>query len=71
MKLKRIDGGAMSAIHDIIVFFLNWDSFHAKLNSHYKKWSYKKKKYKKIDQEICLERTYSEKVSVNCRLKAI
>ena len=30
------------------VFFLNWDSLHARLNSHYKAWSYKKKKYKKI-----------------------
>ena len=30
------------------VFFKNWDSFHVKLNSHYKVWSCKKKKYKKI-----------------------
>ena len=28
--------------------FFNWDSFHARLNSHYKTWSYKKKKHKKI-----------------------
>ena len=26
----------------------NWDSLHAKLDSHYKAWSYKKKKCKKI-----------------------
>ena len=26
----------------------NWDSFHARLNSHYKAWSYRKKKHKKI-----------------------
>ena len=26
----------------------NWDSLHARLNSHYKAWSYKKKKLKKI-----------------------
>ena len=29
-------------------FFINWDSCHAKLNSHYEVWSYKKKKHKKI-----------------------
>ena len=28
--------------------FCNWDSLHARLNSHYKAWSYKKKKHKKI-----------------------
>ena len=28
--------------------FLNWDSLHAKLKSHYKAQSYKKKKDKKI-----------------------
>ena len=41
--------------------FFNWDSLHAKLNSHYEAWSYKKKKHKKdySIQEICLERTYS------------
>ena len=30
------------------VLFFNWESLHARLNSHYKAWSYKKKKYKKI-----------------------
>ena len=29
-------------------FFKNWDSLYARLNSHYKAWSYKKKKHKKI-----------------------
>ena len=29
-------------------FFLNSDLLHANLNSHYKVWSYKKKKHKKI-----------------------
>ena len=29
-------------------FFFNWDSLHARLNSHYEAWSYKKKKRKKI-----------------------
>ena len=28
--------------------FVNWDSLHARLGSHYKAWSYKKKKHKKI-----------------------
>ena len=26
----------------------NWDSLHARLNSHCKAWSYKKKKHKRI-----------------------
>ena len=30
------------------VFFLNWDSLHAKLNCHYEAWSYKKRSTKKI-----------------------
>ena len=29
-------------------FFFNWDLLHARLNSHYEAWSYKKKKHKKI-----------------------
>ena len=41
-------------------FFFNWDSLHARLNSHYEACSYKKEKHKKdySIQEICLERTY-------------
>ena len=27
--------------------FINWDSLHARLNSHYEVYSYKKKKHKK------------------------
>ena len=30
------------------IFFLDWDSLHARLNSHYEVWSYKKKKHKKV-----------------------
>ena len=30
------------------VSFFNWDSLHARLNSEYKAWKYKKKKNKKI-----------------------
>ena len=29
--------------------YINWDSLHPKLNRHYKAWSYKKKKHKKIN----------------------
>ena len=36
-------------IGDIIQnFFFNWDSLHARLNSHFEAWSYKKKKHKNI-----------------------
>ena len=31
-----------------IYVYINWDSLHSKLNRHYKAWSYKKKKHKKI-----------------------
>ena len=55
-------GACLIFIAEIVnFFFLNWDSLHARLNSHYEAWSYKKKKHKKdySIQEICLERTYS------------
>ena len=29
-------------------FFFDWDSLHARLDSHYEAWSCKKKKHKKI-----------------------
>ena len=53
LLLKNLVSGRVS--------FFNWDSLHARLNSHYKAWSYKKKKHKKSCsiQEIYLERTYS------------
>ena len=28
--------------------FLSWDSLHARLNSHYEAWSYKKKNHKTV-----------------------
>ena len=31
-----------------IISFFNWDSLHARLNSHYKAWNNKRKKHKKI-----------------------
>ena len=30
--------------------FFNWDLLHARLNSHYKEWSYKKKEHIKIEK---------------------
>ena len=43
------------------MFFLNWDSLHARLNSHYEARSYKKRSTKKDYriQKICFEKTYS------------
>ena len=32
----------------VIFFFSNWDSLHARLNSHYKAWSYKKRRKKRL-----------------------
>ena len=32
----------------IFFFFFNWYSLHARLNSHYEAWSYKKRKHKKV-----------------------
>ena len=34
--------------HFAYFFSFNWASLHARLNNHYKVWSYKKKKRKKI-----------------------
>ena len=31
----------------LVLFFFNWDSPHARLNSHYEAWSYKKKSKKR------------------------
>ena len=39
-------------------FFLNWDLLDARLNSHNKAWSYKKKKHKKI--KACWKSLYKE-----------
>ena len=41
-------------LHVISFFFqkkqkTNWESLHARLNSHYNAWSYKKQKHKKIE----------------------
>ena len=56
----------------VLSFLFTWDSLHARLNSLYKAWSYKKKKHKKImAHRKCLERTCSQNISFNSRSKAI
>ena len=37
-----------SAAKTTTSIFFSWDSLHARLNSQYKAWSYKKKKHKNI-----------------------
>ena len=58
-----------SVIHSALLFF-EIMSFMICLS--YEAWSYKKGSMKKDYriQKICLERTYSQKMSVNSRLKA-
>ena len=34
------------------LFFFNWDSLHARLNSHYEAWSYKKGSTKKVTENL-------------------
>ena len=54
------------------VIFLTWVSLHAKLNTHYEGWKYKKKKKKKTRlQESYLQRAQRKNVSTNSRLEAI
>ena len=39
----------INTLHKLRSFFLkNWDSLHARLNSQYKAWSYKKNKQKRL-----------------------
>ena len=38
----------LSILISLLKLFINWNSFHTRLNSHNKAWSYKKKKLKKI-----------------------
>ena len=47
----RTDNGyfeGLSVYGGLNKIFFNWDSFHARLTSRYKAWSYKKKEHKKI-----------------------
>ena len=38
----------LNNMHSVLYLFFNWYSLHARLNSYYKAWSYKKKKHKKV-----------------------
>ena len=49
-------------------FFFNWDSLHARLNSHCKTWSYKKKKCKKIKIKIYSKSFWKESTVNRCLL---
>ena len=46
-QLEHLRGGNLLSLL-LYLFFFNWDSLHARLNSYYKAWSYKKKKHKRI-----------------------
>ena len=39
---------AQRLVYDSFLFFFNWYSLHARLNSRYEAWSYKKRKRKKV-----------------------
>ena len=43
-KLKR----TLASVQRTLALFFNWDSLHARLNSHQEAWSYKKRSTKKI-----------------------
>ena len=47
-------------------FFFKWDSLHARLNSHYKAWSYNKKVHKKI--KVYRKSLYKELTVNSCLL---
>ena len=41
-KKKRYEKDTWAISESTEFFFFNWDSPHARLNSHYEAWSYKK-----------------------------
>ena len=47
-KFYGFHGDGYHKVLDVFFFLLNWDSLNARLNSHYKAWSYKKKKHNMI-----------------------
>ena len=56
-----------------LFFFFNWDSLHARLNSRYEAWSYKKEITKKITgyrKSVQKEPTVKRWLVVHSRLKA-
>ena len=46
------------------MFFFNWDLLHARLNSHYKAWSYKKKKPIKFKKHA--ENLFRKNLQLKC-----
>ena len=50
----------------VLAVVFNWDSLHARLNSHYKAWSYKKKEQKKI--KAYRKSLYKERTVNKCLL---
>ena len=47
--MPKLDSNASDMqLLQLTFFFFNWDSPHARLNSHYEAWSYKKRSTKKI-----------------------
>ena len=52
-KIQSLEGSRKShkvlrSNYEFFCFFFNWDSPHARLNSHYEAWNYKKRNTKKI-----------------------
>ena len=51
MKFEREHGNINHLFWSLwpwIILLFNWELLHARLNNHYKAWSYNKKKYKQI-----------------------
>ena len=49
-----------------MLFFVDWDSLHARLNSHYEAWSYNKITQKKI--KACRKSVYKKPKVKRCLL---
>ena len=47
-KLKKDNKFKCQSCANFFFFFFNWDSPHARLNSHCEAWSYKKRRTKRI-----------------------
>ena len=47
-QLPKSPSKRAEAVIGFFFFFLNWDSPHTRLNSHYEAWSYKKRSTKRI-----------------------
>ena len=60
IDISVLQGSILGHLLFLTHIFFNWGSLHARLNSHYKAWNYKKRSTKKITgYRNCLERTYS------------